>query len=227
MISPSHRYLTVRDLIAAGSAAPVDTVMAGLYQLLQGNAASAEIEYAWDLFENDEHRGAIDAFLLAKCPTDLLSRVLGIPQNVVEAYEYLFLDMKALRNRLEVLSYAGQYEGPKQAQEVIRAGITVGLEYLLWLHGVAPEVDPRTVVRRTMVDAFYRGMAHRGNALTTNVTKEAHRWWSTAVRNAQLLEQLDPRATKAAYEELRIALEGSDETVTPDAAPVPVADILH
>jgi len=201
--------------------------MASLYAHLSGGTGTPEVAYAWDLFSDDDHRAAMDAFLLGKAPADLISRILDIPVAVVSAYSYLFMDVAALRNRLELLSYAAAYDGPASAKDLIRATVTVGLEYLLWTHGVAPDLDARTVVRRTMVDAFYRGMAHRGNSLSSNVAKEAHKWWSTAIRNAELLERLDPRATRAAYDELRIALEGHDETLPPDAAPVPVSDLMH
>lgn len=227
MISPTHRYMTVRDLVANQSPPPADMVMASLYMLLTGAPSTPDVSYAWDLFQESDHRAQLDAFLLAKAPLDLVSRVLGIPLPVMEAYSYLFLDMGALRNRLEVLSYAAAYDGPASAKELIKTALTIGLEYLLWTHGVSPELEPRTVVRRTMVDAFYRGMAHKGNSLATNITKEAHRWWSLAIRNAEILEKLDPRATRDAYESLRIALESRDDTVPAALAPVPVSDMMH
>ena len=201
--------------------------MAELYELLSGRTASAPTTYAWDLYENPNHRVVVDAFMLATTDFDVISKALGIPVDVLSAYAYLFLDTKALRNRLELLSFVAAYDGDAPAKELVKTAVTVGLEYLLWLHGVAPELDPRTVVRRTMVDSFYRGMAHRGNALTTATAKEAQKWWATAIRNAQLLEQIDPRATRAAYDELRIALEGKDDTLSPEKAPVPVDQMLH
>lgn len=219
--------MAVRDLITHKSPPPADMVMASLYVLLTGGQATPDVSYAWDLFNVDEHRAQLDAFLLAKAPLDLVSRVLSIPLPVLEAYSYLFLDMSALRNRLEILSYAAAYDGPASAKELIKTAMTIGLEYLLWLHGVSPEVEPRTVVRRTMVDAFYRGMAHKGNSLATNITKEAHKWWSLAIRNAEILEKLDPRATRDAYESLRIALESRDDTVPLNNAPVPISDMMH
>jgi len=227
MLAPNHRLLTVRALLANKSAPPVDAVMAELFTLLTGGTAGVDVTYAWELFENDEHRGVVDAFLLARAPFDIIEKTLGIPEAVVKVYAYLFLDPAALRNRLEVLSFASAYPGPASARELIRAGLTIGLEYLLWLHGVSTDLEPRTVVRRTMVDAFYRGMAHKGNSLTTGVAKEAHKWWALAVQNAKLLETMDPRATQAAYDQLRIALEGRDETVSPTEAPVPVEAMLH
>lgn len=219
--------MTVRDLVANKSSPPADMVMASLYMLLTGAQATPDVSYAWDLFREDEHRAQLDAFLLARAPLDLIARVLGIPLPVLEAYSYLFLDMGALRNRLEVLSYAAAYDGPASAKDLIKTALSIGLEYLLWMHGVAPDLDPRTVVRRTMVDAFYRGMAHKGNSLATNITKEAHKWWGMAIRNAELLEKLDPKATQDAYESLRIALESKDDTIPANNAPVPVSEMMH
>jgi hypothetical protein len=219
--------MAVRDLVTNKSPPPTDVVMASLYMLLTGAPATPDVQYAWDLFRVDEHRAQLDAFLLAKAPLDLVSRVLSIPLPVMEAYSHLFLDMSALRNRLEILSYAAAYDGPASAKELIKAAMSIGLEYLHWLHGVSPEVEPSTVVRRTMVDAFYRGMAHKGNALSTNIAKEAHKWWGMAIRNAELLEKLDPKATQDAYESLRIALESRDDTVPAALAPVPLSEMMH
>lgn len=201
--------------------------MAELHSLLTIGKASEEVVYAWELHKHEEHRPVVDAFLLAKAPAELISKVLGIPQNVIDAYVHLFLDTAALRNRLEVLSYASAYEGSAYARDLVRTAVTVGVEYLLWLQGVAPELEPRSIVRRTMTDAFYRGLAHRGNSLSSATTKEANKWWHMAIRNAEILEKMDPRATKSAYEELEIALEGRDETLTPDKAPVSPDQILH
>jgi hypothetical protein len=70
-------------------------------------------------------------------------------------------------------------------------------------------------------------MAHKGNALTSNMAKEAQKWWATAIRNAEILERIDPHTERAAAEELRIALEGRDETLKAEQSPVPVQNILH
>jgi len=227
MLSPRHRYFTTRDLVVNGSPAPSDAVMAQLFELLSGRPSTPDTQYAWELFKEEEHRPTLDAFLLAKVPFDLIEKTLGVAQPALTIYAHLFMDCAVIRNRLEALSFASSYEGPVHGRDLLRTVMSVGMEYLLWAHGGNVDLDPRSVVRRTMTDAYFRGLAHRGNAVTTATAKEAQKWWHMAIRNAELLEKIDPRATRAAYEELRIALEAKDETLAVDKGPVSVDEMLH
>jgi hypothetical protein len=235
---PDHRFLVVQTLIEKNSPVPSDWAvpthqhMLGLYVALRdklsGDASTTE-SYAYELYQNLEHRMVLDAFLLANCPYSLISQTLGIGENVIEAYAQLFMDMFVFRNKLEVISYAKDYPGGPYAKEMIRTAVTVGYDYLLWVYGNTDEetVDSRFIVRKTMIDAFFRGRAHKGNGLTSAMAKEAKSWAAMAVSNAALIEKIDPRTTKAAVNELRIAIEGKDSTLAPDKAPVPAEDILH
>jgi hypothetical protein len=119
------------------------------------------------------------------------------------------------------------YDGDPYAVELLKTGVMVGSDYLVWMYGGRDAVDTRTIVRHTMIDSFYRGMSHKGNSLTSRVAKEAQKWWTTAIKNAEILEKMEPQEAKQAYEELRIALEGKDETIPVEKAPVPLDDILH
>jgi len=226
--SPSSRYYEVKQAVGAKTP-PTDARELSLLALLERKPCSdATVEYAYDLYRNTEHRVVIDAFLLAKASPGLVSQTLGIPVAVIEAYAYLFMDVSFLRDRLELLSYANEYEGPFASREIIRTAVTIGVSYLIWAYGGnAENVDPRVIIRHTMIDSFFRGMAHKGNSLTSSMAREAQKWWGTAVRNAELLERVDPQVTKAAVDELRIALVDKDDTLPATAAPVPLADILH
>lgn len=225
--SPRRRYEEVIDAVDKKVPPPGGTELA-LYELvLNSNVTDDSVKYAYELFLNEEHRAVLDAFLLADTASDVVSRVLTIPAEVLRAYSYLFFDASLFRNRLEKISYASDYEGTAYAKELLRTGVMVGSDYLVWTYGGKEEVDARRVVRHTMVDSFFRGMSHKGNSLTSNVTREAQKWWATAIKNAEILERIDPRATKQAYEELRIALEGVDETTATEKSPVPVEEILH
>jgi hypothetical protein len=207
--------------------------MMGLHVALkdkqQGTTVETAESYAYELYQNLEHRMVLDAFLLASCPYSLISETLGIGENVLEAYAQLFMDMSVFRNKLEIISYAKDYPGGPYAKEMIRTAVTVGYDYLLWVYGNTDEdtVDSRFIVRKTMIDAFFRGRAHKGNSLTSPMAKEAKAWAAMAVSNAALIEKIDPRTTKAAVNELRIAIEGKDSTLPPDKAPVPAEEILH
>ena len=228
-VDPRHRYLAV--LAAANEAlpAPEDPLEAALYALASsGSCPDPNVSYAYDLYALENHRAAMDAFLLSKVPPELIAGALEIPPLVIAAYRHLFMDTDVFRNRLELVTYAADYEGNAYAKELVRTAVLIGCDYLLWAFGKPdPALDNRAVVRRTMVDAFFRGMAHKGNPITSATVKEAQKWWANAIRNAQILEDIDPRTAKSALEDLRLALGQMDETLSTDEAPVPVEDILH
>jgi hypothetical protein len=228
--TPDYRYLTVRAAHAAGRVPSYeDARMQALYEVLcQRRGPLKEVSEAYDIYAIVEHRAVVDAFLLARVPPAVIAKVLEIDEPIVSAYGYLFMDRSVFRNKLELRSYAENYQASAYGRELIKAGVAVGPDYLLWTFGGNDvEVDTRYVVRRTMIDSFFRGMAHKGNALTSGVAKESQKWWSTAIRNAEILEKMDPRTTRDAIEELRIALEGKDHTYTTEQSPVPVEEILH
>lgn len=225
---PDHRWRTVQQAVDRDGDVPADPISAELVALLSGGAASDTVQHAYDLYADEEHRAVVDAFLLARCALQEVATLLSIDIPVLETYQHLFMDMLVFRNRLEIISYAARYDGNPYGKELVKTAVMVGVDYLRWTYGdTDQEFEPRDIVRRTMVDSYFRGMAHKGNALTTNVAKEAHKWWQTAVKNAELSERLSPSTSRRAVEELRIALTKRDDTVPAEQFEVPVADILH
>ena len=214
----------------ASQAAPSDPKSLALLALLTKapGSVSHDVSLAHDLYTEVEHRCVVDAFLLTRSQHHEIASVLEMDVAVIDTYAYLYMDMAAFRNRLEIVSYASRYDGDAYGKELVRTAVSVGADYMHWAYGKPRDTfDPRKVIQHTMTDSFYRGMAHKGNALTTNVAKEAHKWWATAVKNAELSERLNPSTAKQAIEELRIALGKQDETHAPDDFEVPVTDILH
>lgn len=227
-VSPRHRFDSVLAAVKASAPPPAGELEQALHGLItRSGTPDPWVEYAYDLYLDVQHRAVVDAFVLSGADKDTVSRVLGIPVLVLMAYEYLFFDMATFRNRLEKITYASNYDGDAYAAELLKTGIMVGADYLIWTYGGKESVDTRAVVRHTMIDAFFRGMSHKGNSLTSSVAKESQKWWATAIKNAEILEKMDPQATKQAYEELRIALEGVDETTPAEKSPVPLEDIFH
>lgn len=232
-MTPNHRFLATQAALASGAGPSVDDdLMARLYVAIETKtpgSLDAQEAYAYELYQNPEHRMVLDAFLLSKCPHEMIANTLSLDSSVLAVYGHLFMDVDVFRNKLELLSYAKLYSGSEHARELIRTAVTIGHEYLLWAYGKPNEdvVETRYIVRKTMIDTFFRGQAHRGNGITSAVAKEARAWMQMSVANAALLEKIDPRTTKAAVQELRIAIEGRDSTLAPDASPVPIEDILH
>lgn len=229
-MQPDYRYRAVKKAVDEGSAAPSDPVLAALFAVMSNEPCPIEeVEYAYDLYMRSAHRVVVDAFLLAKTEHQVTAKVLGIPEPVLATYALLFCDTTTFRNKLEVLTYAAEYPvADDYGKELVKTAVTVGPEYLVWCYGSHhSDIDTRYVVRRTMVDAFFRSMAHKGNKLTSAVAREAQKWMQTAIRNAEILERLDPSTNKAAFEELRLALTPKDSTYTVETAPVKVTEILH
>jgi hypothetical protein len=227
--NPRHRFALITEAVEQDLPASDDPGEAALHELLRsGTCPNTEVGYAYELFRIENHRAAVDAFLLAKVDLQTIAATLEIPAPVLEAYRHLFLDTDVFRNRLELTSFASSYEGSAYAAELVRTAVVTGLDYLLWAFGKpSKDIDNRVVVRRTMVDAYFRGMAHRGNPVTSPTAREALRWWDTAVGNAQTLEKLDPQAARSTFDELRLVLDKKDETISADASPVPLQDIIH
>lgn len=228
MRDPSHRYRAVQKALTARNV-PDGILEEELYKHLKDKTgAQCTAGDALEIYQEEEHRAVLEAFLLAGAGPELIEKVLSVPTAVTAAYKHLFFDQSVFKNRLETLGYAADFEGSTHAREVLKAALTVGMDYLLWVYGRAEvQVDARDVIRHTMAEAYYRGMAHRGNSITSGVSKEAHRWWATAVRNAELLEKIDPRAERQAFEEIRIQLEKYDDTYSPESAPVDPSEIMH
>jgi len=206
-----------------------DRMTEELYKLVTTGACDdSDVMYARDLYLVKEHRAAMDAFVLSKMPDEQVRDLIGVPISALEMYRQLYMDVSVFRNKLEIITFANEY-GDTYGAEMVRAAVMIGPDYLLWSYGSQDiaALDNRLVVRKTMIDSFFRGLAHRGNALTSGVAREAQKWWGTAIRNAQILEEIDPRATKTAFDELRITLGKRDITHTSDQAPVPVTEILH
>ena len=227
--TPDHRYRAARAAIDTVVYERTGELEIALHALLRGTKhVIMDVEYAYDLFSKPDHRGVLDAFILAQANFDQTSKALRIPVTVLRAYEHLFMDTSVFRNKLEALSYAQDYVGSAYCKELMKTAVTVGPLYLLWAFGNSDDlVDTRHVVRHTMLDSFFRGMAHKGNALTSAIAKEAQKWMQTAIKNAEILERIDPRTTKEASEELRLALAVRDTTLAAVNSPVPVEDILH
>ena len=228
MRQPNHRALEAEAIVAQMAPASSDAMVVALTLLLGGAPCPvADVEYARDLWEEKEHRAALDAFLLARVALPQIAEVLEISIDTVAAYAHLYMDVTVFRNKLERRSYAMRYGDDKYASELVRTAVVAGAEYLLWTFDEKHDtLEPATVVRRAMVDGYFRGLAHRGNGITTDVTREAHRWMQFGVSNAQSLEKLDPRTARSAHEELSIAIKGRELTISVGAGPVAPEDVL-
>lgn len=231
-IAPDHRFLEVEESVAKGLTRFDDPLCAELAEILRGNNAQSDVVYAYELYVEETHRQAMDAFTLAQSPLDVFTAVFEIPIPIVQVYQHLFMDMSVFRDRLDRLAYAANYQKlyacEDHVAERMRSAVTAGPDYLRWQYASPnPQMDPRKIVRESMMDSFYRSMAHKGNALVSGVTKEAVKWMQNSVKYARALEELEPQTAKAGADQLKIALLAPDVSYSAPTQNINSADILH
>jgi len=65
--NPRHRFALVAAAVEQDLPAPTDPGEAALHELLRsGTCPNTEVGYAYEIFRIENHRAAVDAFLLAK-----------------------------------------------------------------------------------------------------------------------------------------------------------------
>ena len=225
---PDHRSRTVRETLQYPEPASFDRPMQQFrLALLDAPNVESDVRDAYDLHEHMTHRGILDAFLLIKTPLDEIALVFEIRSEVLAIYQHLFMDITAFRNKLELRSYALEYPGTDYTKEIVRTAMIAGTDYLLWTYGGGKGPMPQAVIHQVMTDAYYRGMSHRGNAASSTTAKEALRWWSQAVHNAETLEKFNPSNKESAVTDLSIALASRDETMHIDDKQIIRENILH
>ena len=107
--------------------------------------------------------------------------------------------------------------------------MTYGPEYLVWMLNGDPSHTPKDIMTSVMVDALYRGRAHRNAPITSPIAKESRAWMSLAGSTAINAHRLDPSGdADDALRDLKLALSYDDETTNEETpgAPAP-SDILH
>jgi len=213
--SPDWRLRAVKS----ATKPPEDALERALYSLLKTKETDNEpVAYAAEIYTRESEREIMQAWLLAGATDGQIQENLSVPQDATQAYRELFFDVTAFRDRLDMLSWVGDYHkvhgGTPYGARLLQTAMTRGVDTLRWLFGPNnADVDPNLVLQNAMSDAYYRGKSNRDYALSSKEAGMAHNFMNTAVKIAtQLSKEKPPDANalviKLRYRDMTESVEG-------------------
>jgi hypothetical protein len=226
---PHHRIIAAKKAIQAGEEPEDAKVRDIILVFTKHKDAKPELTYAIDVFLEPYQRTVMDALLLGRGSIEDIHEGTEIPHNVIAAYSDYLFDQTVFRNNLDRITWVQdneKYLDQRQLQ-LLQSALTVGAQYLIWMITGRGKFSPAEVLRHTMNDAMFRGMAHRNAPLDSPVAKEALQWIRIAHNLAKSLHQIDPEDAKEAEKQLRMALTYEDTTVNAQTSGLSPEDILH
>jgi hypothetical protein len=210
--------------------APTDPFILTAYNAYTRIDVNEPYEYACDLIRKQDDKDVVVAFFLSGAGAKETAKSLGIPEDVLEIFRKLVIDLSVFRNKLELLRYAQTYRTTATAKgsELVELGVVQGPFALMhhFLHGHEElDVDSKMYARSMMQQAFYFGMMSRGNTIKSSVTQQSLKWLSAT---ASLLKDYD-RILGDSHDsdEALLEIEKKQMTKTPEELGVNVSDILH
>jgi hypothetical protein len=219
---PSHRYRAVKD----AAEAPEHPVEGALWNLLHDQAGDNRVAYALEIYAGDTEHEVLDAWLIANATDAQVKQYLRIPEDVTRAYRHLFFDLAAFRDELDVLRWTREYKPSGSAaygEGLLQNAVMFGVDYLVWLFFRGQSsLDPETVNKQIMADAYFRGRMNRFHPLTSREAQLSHTFMATAFKVSQALSagtppDINQLVIKLRYRELT---EPIDEVVKHE-------DVLH
>jgi hypothetical protein len=198
---------------------------------LRGKPPTVDLYHALRKYQNPFSRNVLTGFLLAEAKEELITKTTGMAAGVLTAYVTYIFDNSIFSDKMDRFSYAHAVRNFVSAEHAafLEAAVTHGPEYLVWMLNGDPSHTPKDIMASVMVDALYRGRAHRNAAITSPAAKEARAWLSLAGSTATNAHRLDPSGdADDALRDLKLALSYEDETTNEETpgAPAP-GDILH
>lgn len=234
MKDPHHRAYAAIEA-AEAERTPRDKLTADLVRVIKKEkGVCPHLQHAWDLFTREDIRIILDAFLLGGALFDVMSRVTGVPYEVLKAYREYIFDIEVFRSRIEAYSYVNeirQYVSPQEAS-FLQTAITGGPERLQWLLSQGrqdrPQHTPVDVLETMMIENMYKALSARGVPLTSQAAKVGLECSKAAIQAAANLQRLNPADDQDALAELKLTLRHEDRTLQAGSADAPHPDdILH
>ena len=167
-------------------------------------------------------RAILRGLLFSGAPASVIADISGESPDCVYAYKELFFDTEVFRNTLLKVAYirslAQDSEAEKFEKQMLSWGHYLGAEYIAWKIGVDRSMqDPSEAVNGVLKDSMWRSKEHRMSPLTSAEAKEARAWVPTVLRSVEMVRNIENSSgMENALSELKIKLEGSDDTVTSD-----------
>lgn len=220
---PSHRLDAVKAAVDAQER-PAEKLETELYNLLQGNQASIAVARAHDIYAHTYKREVMESFLLAGVSAEEIENILGIPAEVIVAYQHLFFDPSVFEDELDRIEYAHSYNRNAYGAALKRFAVDLGKESLkIRLSRGSYTVSSATVQAEIRAIAYMIAQRAKTCSLTSDEAKEALRWAQIALKASS---EEDERDT-ASIEEIRMALEARDETTNAEKSGIDPKDIAH
>ena len=229
MADPHHRLIAAQKALSKGEK-PRDPKIADIIlAFTKSKNAKPELVYAIAKFLDPYQRAVMDALCLGRATIEDIHEATEIPLKAAAAYQDYIFDQSVFDDGLDRITWVRglqQHLEPDELQ-LLQAAITVGVRYLTWLLTGRGKFTPSEVLRHSMNDAMFRGLAHRNAQVNSDVAKEAHQWIRTAERLAKTLHAIDPQDEEEAAKQLRIALTYDDTTVNEETSGIMPDQIVH
>jgi hypothetical protein len=226
---PHHRLIAAQKAVKNGQKSKDPKVTAIIAAFTKSKSAKPELVYAVKKFIDPYQRAVMDALCLGRASIEDIHEATEIPHAVITAYQEYIFDQDVFDDGLDRVAWvrAQQDYIAQDELQLLQCVLTVGVKYLTWLLTGRGKFSPAQVLRHSMNDAMFRGMAHRGAPVNSDVAKEAHQWIRTAERLAKTLHAIDPEDQQEAEKQLRIALSYDDTTGNEETTGIAPDKILH
>jgi hypothetical protein len=216
-----------------GSGLHNDAWLYRVYQAVIGEEDDEQLRYLYELCDSSYHRDCIMAFLLSRATLDETSKCLEIPITIIQGFAKLLFDTDELRNKLDHILYAREYQANVAQEEgkwLIDTGLTGGpvvLQDRFLLGHEELNIDVRSVSRKMINTAYTIGMVARGNSLTSEASKQALRWFDSVTKLLAAHEKLRMEEIDDNIDDAVVAIKQHQLTHTPEELNLLPENIMH
>lgn len=225
--SLDHRFQTVQRHVDQG-VAPNGVLEKELWSLLTSGQACTEVVRARDIYAHPYKREVIEAFLLVDVSPEEIYTLLKVPINVTKTYAHLFFDTSAFEDELDRLDYAHTYDRDLYGKSLKEFAVDLGPESLKirMARGTyyVKNIDVHSGIRST---AYLMGQMAKVNPLDSQVAKESLRWAQLGLKAATTEEESEKDQEARGINQILVALQAKDETLSPETSGISPEEILH
>ena len=229
--SPSWRYLEVVEFLSAENyskrkALPKSFSLGqeALVDIFRDPEESKHSEYRVALLMDrvPASRAILRGLLFSSTPISTISEIAGEDVSAIYAYKELFFDTEVFRNTLLKIAYIRSLpqdsEADKFEKQMLSWGHYLGADYIAWKIGVERSSgSPADAVQGVLQDSMWRSREHRLSPLSSQVAKESRAWAPAVLKSVEMVRSIETSSgMENALSELKIKLEGNDETLTAD-----------
>lgn len=207
---------------------PADPLEQELYKFLTTGNACAEVIRALDINRHSYKREVLEAFLLVDISPEEIYAILKVPLKVSHAYRHLFFDTSVFEDELDRIDYAHTYDKDPFGKALKEFGVDVGPESLKirMARGTyyIKNADVHSGIRAT---AYLMGQMAKVNPLDSQVAKESLRWAQLGLKAATTDEESEQEQEARGINQILVALQSKDETLSPETSGIEPEEILH